>query len=262
MRQEKLEQIKELIPLMASMVDEDLAIGIWDREGTVLYFQKPKSFGLNLEIGHTIEDKNDKLFKAMETGKVIHNTVPKEVYGVAIEGNIVPIFDNREVVGCITCVYSIEKYTELQYKTEKMKDVMEEYKDCIHEILESTANSKNHFEEINKSAQKLEESVKGVYTVVDSIKSNTSRTKMLALNASIEAARAGESGKGFAIVANEMSKLSQMSTEAVADINYTLEDMNKAIGQVISAIKNINECHIKDSGDAEKILSDLNKINR
>ena len=262
MRQEKLEQIKELVPLMTSMVDEDLAIAIWNREGTALYFQKPRTFGLNIQEGQTIEDKNDKLYKAMETGKVIHNKLPKEAFGVAIEGNIVPVFDKGEVVGCITCVYSLEKYDELQNKTEEMKDVMEEYKDCIHEILESAKNSNDYFGDINESVLKLEQSVKGVYNVVDSIKGNTSRTKMLALNASIEAARAGESGKGFAIVANEMSKLSQMSTEAVADINDTLEDMSKAIREVTSVIDKINEAAVNNSNKASEVLSSLDKINK
>lgn len=259
MRQEKLEQIKELIPLTKSMVNEDLAIGIWNLEGTLLYFSQPKSFELNMQDGYKLEDKSDKLFVAMETGKVMHNVLPREVFGMAIEGNIVPVFDGTEVVGCITCVYSLEIVNELKNEADRMKDVLEEYEGCIHGILESAAHSKDYFEEINEAVKKLEESVKGVYTVVDSIKSNTSRTKMLALNASIEAARAGESGKGFAIVANEMSKLSQMSTEAVADINDTLEDMTKAIGDVTGKINNINEVSCKSSRDAEKILSDLNR---
>lgn len=262
MRQEKLNQLKEMIPLMKSMVDDDLAISIWDREGTVLFFEKPRTFNLNLQVGYRHEDKNDKIYKVMETGRVEHNSLPKEVFGVAIEGNIVPVFDNKEVVGCITCVYSSEKLIELQEQKNKMEASIEEYKDCIVDILETASNSSNHFKEINQLVNKLEESVKGVFNVVDSIKGNTSRTKMLALNASIEAARAGESGKGFAIVANEMGKLSQMSSESVADINDTLEGMRKAINDVTSAINKIDESTFKNSEMAEKIISDLGKINK
>lgn len=259
MRKEKLEQLKAMVPIFKSMVDDDLAIGIWDLDGTVLYFSRPAGFNMDMQVGYKLDDKNDKLFTAMETGKVMHNIVPKEAFGIEIEGNIVPIFDEEEVVGCITCVYSLEKINKLKNEADKIKGTLEGYEEYIHGILQSAANSKNYFKEINGSVKELEDSVKGVYTVVDSIKSNTSRTKMLALNASIEAARAGESGKGFAIVANEMSKLSQMSTEAVADINDTLEDMTKAIGELTGKINNINEVSHKSSLDAEKILSDLNR---
>lgn len=109
MRQEKLAQIKEMIPLMKSMVDEDLAITVWDREGTVLHFQKPDSFPLHFDIGYRLTDKKDKLFQAMSTGKTIHNKLPKEVFGIAVESKLVPVFDGREVVGCISCVFLNEK---------------------------------------------------------------------------------------------------------------------------------------------------------
>ena len=104
MRQEKLQQIVEMIPMMKSVADEDLAIAVWDRQGTVLHFQKSNSFPLHFDIGYKIEDKNDKMFNAMSTGKILHNIIPKEIFGVAVEGNIVPVFDDGQVVGCLTSV--------------------------------------------------------------------------------------------------------------------------------------------------------------
>lgn len=258
--QKKLEKIKEMIPIMKSMVDEDLAISIWDREGTVVYFQKAETFPLHFDIGFRLEDKNDKIFQAMETGKTIHKSLPKEVFGVPIEGNLVPVFDEGKVIGCIACVYYSQKMAELEDKTNQMKHILEESKDSICDILKAAINSANYLKEIHEYMNNLETSVSGVYNVVDAIKGNTARTKMLALNAAIEAARAGESGRGFTIVANEMGKLSQMSTESVSDINETLNAIVESIKDVTEAVKKIDEVSFKNSELVETILSDLNTI--
>lgn len=259
MRQEKLEQLIAMIPIMRSMVDEDLAIGIWSREGTALHFQKADSFPLHVDIGYTHPDKTDKMFKAMETGKVVHNVLPKEAFGVAIEGNIVPVFDNGEVVGCVVCVYSLEKMAQLENQAKELKAMLEGSKDSINQILNAAINSSEYLNQVHDYMGALESSVRGVYGVVEAIKGNTSRTKMLALNASIEAARAGESGKGFSIVANEMGKLSKMSADSVTEINQTLNEMVSSITDVVNAVKKIDEVSYKNNAEVEKIISDLNK---
>lgn len=259
MTQEKLQRIIEMIPIMKSMVEEDLAISVWDRDGTVLYFQKSNSFPLHFDIGFKLEDKNDKLFQAMNTGKTVHNTLPKEVFGISIEGNLVPVFDDGQVVGCIACVYSVEKTEELEHQANKVKKVLEESRDSICNILNAAVDTTSYLKEVNKYMEKLEKNIDAVYNVVDSIKTNTSRTKMLSLNASIEAARAGEYGKGFTIVANEMGKLAQMSAESVTGINDTLNEMTISIDDVTKSINKINDVSFNNSEEVEKILAELNK---
>lgn len=257
MRQEKLEQIIEMIPVMKNMVNEDMAISVWDRSGVVLYFSAAQSFPLHFDIGYKLADKNDKLFKAMEVGKTMHNVVPKEVFGVHIEANLVPVHDDGKVVGCIACALSLEKMHELEDKSNKLKNTLDESKDAINNILNAVISTTNHLNEMHQYIDALEASVAGVYGVVESIKGNTSRTKMLALNASIEAARAGESGKGFKIVANEMGKLSQMSAESVVSINETLGDMKKSIDDVVKTINEIYNSSFKNSDEAENIIVKL-----
>ena len=89
----------------------------------------------------------------------------------------------------------------------------------------------------DKSDKAIEESkaVEKINELTGTIMSISSQTSLLALNASIEAARAGEAGKGFAVVATEIGNLANQTSQAVADINNIVQEVNVAV-------TNMSEC--------------------
>lgn len=94
------------------------------------------------------------------------------------------------------------------------------------EKLEETFHiSRENTSQVGKNIQKLSERSRDIGNIVTTINSIASQIKLLALNASIEAARAGEFGKGFSVVAGEISKLSQETAEAIAEISDMLSEI-------------------------------------
>ena len=89
-------------------------------------------------------------------------------------------------------------------------------------------------EEVHRQADKMNE-------IIGLITSIANKTSMLALNASIEAARAGEAGSGFAVVAKQVSELSEQTKTATVNIADLIGAVTSELNQVRDAVKVLEE---------------------
>ncbi|CAM3274327.1 methyl-accepting chemotaxis protein [Filibacter tadaridae] len=97
----------------------------------------------------------------------------------------------------------------------------------MQELKLSFSDWETNLESMSEVIGTLEDKVKAIGGVMETITQISSQTNLLALNASIEAARAGEHGKGFAVVADEVRKLAEQSASSTEEVKVTVQELQK-----------------------------------
>lgn len=105
------------------------------------------------------------------------------------------------------------------------------------QVDESVSNGTEVADKLNN----LNEYIKEMNSIIELINGITSQTGLLALNASIEAARAGEAGRGFSVVATEISNMASQTKNATVSITQLISDISHSINEVVTVIRQMIE---------------------
>lgn len=148
----------------------------------------------------------------------------------------------------------VENSKMIQTKLEEVSDFVAKMNEQVDDVISLATKSgtnmsrlNDNTEHVNAIAEKsksgvddLLQQVTLVQSVVDIITAVAEQTRLLSLNASIEAARAGVYGAGFNVVAEEIRKLSDSTSESVKKINNLLSMLQEKTAVVEDEIQEMN----------------------
>lgn len=187
--------------------------------------------------------------------------------------DMVQLSDNNEVLSERT-LSSIEMTTVIDNQVKNVAELMEQVVDLINASVEHANTSSEDLKEVVDTTNKMAtlsaeverilaefkhefENVKQETSTIEGI---SSKTNLLALNASIEAARAGEAGRGFAVVAEEIRELSsgtRTSSTRIMEALAHLEDTSGRMMESIAETVDLIQVNIEKVSNVDKSVTNI-----
>ncbi len=157
---------------------------------------------------------------------------------------------------CVVAAKSSEKANSSASSGEKIiQDTIEVMNRINNRVKESAEIIKN----LGVRSEQIGEIVGLINDVAD-------QTNLLALNAAIEAARAGEHGRGFAVVADEVRKLAERTSDATKEIRGTIQSMQsetkKAVVSMEDGVNDVGQGTVEAAKSGEALKDILHQINK
>lgn len=192
-------------------------------------------------LAHSIDEVAERI--DMVAGETMNISSVMEEFTASLQemsSNITEISDNMEEMD--------ESFTQMSEEAQDGKLYAQESNNTAYEIMTRSEAQRREVQAMAEAVEasmreKIEESKKAerILDLTRDIMEIADQTNLLALNASIEAAHAGDAGRGFAIVADEINKLSVMTSTTASEISDISKTVLNAVSQLAEEAKKVVE---------------------
>ena len=249
---ELMDALIVITPFIAEIMQTDMGFAITDNKKFVVQTDG-KTVKLNISPGDPVNPKSA-MAEAMRTKKPAVKNMDASLYGIPVRIYGYPLLDeNNRVMGSVGIAKNIETWTGLNQSAEELSESSKEVENIINQFLEVASQLNNDSVVLQNKADDINQKFQETNQILESIKSISSQTRLIGLNAAIEAARIGTVGKGFGVVANEIRKLSGNSNDASIEIEKTLKELQKDLENITKEVTSINNTVIDQLEKAKEI---------
>jgi peptidoglycan hydrolase CwlO-like protein len=249
---ELMDALIVITPFIAEIMQTDMGFAITDNKKFVVQTDG-KTVKLNISPGDPVNPKSA-MAEAMRTKKPAVKNMDASLYGIPVRIYGYPLLDEKNrVMGSVGIARNIETWTGLNQSAEELSESSKEVENIINQFLEVASQLNNDSVLLQNKADDINQKFQETNQILESIKSISSQTRLIGLNAAIEAARIGDIGKGFGVVANEIRKLSGNSNDASIEIEKTLKELQKDLENITKEVTSINNTVIDQLEKAKEI---------
>ncbi len=124
---------------------------------------------------------------------------------------------------------------------------------------------RDQIQETSKRIKRLGESSQEIGEITELISDITEQTNVLALNAAIQAASAGDAGRGFSVVAEEVQRLAERSSDAARQIAALVKAIQTDTQDAVAAMERSTRGVVegaKLSDNAGSALTEIDQVSR